>query len=150
MCQHGASCDHVSGACLCAPGWRGNTCNRPCPDGFYGQDCHNTCQCNEAGSASCDHVTGVCEICPSGRRGVGCLEICDPGTWGPECSQVGALRVITWLWKNAWNQASLRYVNSIMNTGVWWVTPVYTGEWVCILALASQYGGTLACNKLVT
>lgn len=46
-CQNGAACDHVSGACTCTEGWRGLSCDKPCPNGFYGLDCTNRCMCGK-------------------------------------------------------------------------------------------------------
>lgn len=65
-CYNNATCDHVSGVCLCTPGWRGRQCNKGCPVGFFGQDCQGICSC--ANGAVCDHVTGKCR-CASGYTG---------------------------------------------------------------------------------
>lgn len=40
-----------------------------CPDGFYGIECREACEC--LNGASCDHVTGQCH--------------CPPGWTGPRC-----------------------------------------------------------------
>ena len=65
--EHTASCDHVSGSCICKPGWQGATCSddvnecqsSPCGD-------HGICS-NTEGShlCSCDtgytkNIDGVC------------------------------------------------------------------------------------------
>ena len=59
-CQHNASCDHVSGACQCAEGWRGRYCEKACPEGFFGQDCQRFCSCG-SGSRS-GHTQVVCGL----------------------------------------------------------------------------------------
>jgi Laminin EGF domain len=84
-CLNGATCDPISGACLCTPGWIGSDCGRPCPDGFYGNDCQMTCQCSSINGATCSHQTGECLQCPPGRTGPNCTEMCPPGTWGHSC-----------------------------------------------------------------
>lgn len=63
-CANGATCDHVSGACYCTPGWRGMRCDKPCPQGFFGRECQQLCQCDNG--ADCDHVTGKCR-CAAGK-----------------------------------------------------------------------------------
>ena len=44
-CQHGATCDPVSGACTCAPGYHGPLCATRCDEGRYGLHCAETCRC---------------------------------------------------------------------------------------------------------
>ena len=84
-CQHGASCDHISGACICTEGWRGMFCEKPCPDGFFGFECQGICSCENG--ARCDPVTGDCS-CAAGWEGTGCKKPCPAGYWGKECKQV--------------------------------------------------------------
>lgn len=62
-CQNGGTCDHVSGACRCPPGWTGPLCEKSCPEGTHGAACSNKCQCQNGGH--CDPVTGKCQ-CPAG------------------------------------------------------------------------------------
>ena len=62
MCENGGKCDHVSGACMCTAGWRSMHCSKPCPNGFFGQDCRGVCSCEN--SAKCDHITGDCTCAP--------------------------------------------------------------------------------------
>ena len=40
----------------CDPGFRGDYCNKTCPDGYYGEKCLPKCECN--GSQFCHHVCG--------------------------------------------------------------------------------------------
>ena len=84
-CKNGATCDHVSGGCLCGPGWRGIYCDKSCPDGFYGMDCQLTCSCDEG--TNCNPVSGECN-CPLGWDGEGCSRPCPQGHWGKDCQQV--------------------------------------------------------------
>lgn len=46
-----------------------------CPDGFYGLECRQACDC--LNGARCDHITGQCH--------------CPPGWEGPRCGQGGCL-----------------------------------------------------------
>lgn len=96
-CRRGAACHHITGACLCPPGWRGSRCDsgeppappapgepsRPalapgspgpclpaaCPPGWFGEACALRCQCPP--DAACHHITGECR-CPPGMTGPGC------------------------------------------------------------------------------
>ncbi|KAK6053346.1 EGF-like domain protein [Cooperia oncophora] len=68
-------------------------CDRPCPDGRYGDECRFICDCattNETALynpfvARCDHITGDCR-CPPGWTGPDCATPCPPGRWGSGCS----------------------------------------------------------------
>ena len=84
-CQNNASCGHISGACVCAAGWRGLHCDRPCPPGYYGIDCENMCNCDNG--ARCDPVSGSCQ-CRPGWMGQGCSVPCPHLSWGNDCKQV--------------------------------------------------------------
>ncbi|TSN57789.1 Scavenger receptor class F member 1 [Bagarius yarrelli] len=55
-CYHG-HCDHVTGSCLCQPGFQGERCNSSCPDKMYGINCSSSCDCGEN---SCHPATGEC------------------------------------------------------------------------------------------
>uniref|UniRef100_A0A3Q2SQ93 EGF-like and EMI domain containing 1 n=1 Tax=Fundulus heteroclitus TaxID=8078 RepID=A0A3Q2SQ93_FUNHE len=61
-------CDHVSGACVCSPGFTGHLYTA-CPAGHYGPGCLKICSCHP--DASCDPKTGLC-ICPPGKTGHDC------------------------------------------------------------------------------
>lgn len=73
QCQNEAYCDHRDGSCTCTPGWIGEHCQAPCPDGFYGQGCNSTCGCQNGGT--CDSVMGDCD-CPDGFMGDRCQDSC--------------------------------------------------------------------------
>lgn len=49
LCQNNSTCNATTGACICAPGWRGLRCERPCPDGRYGSECAGICNCSSSG-----------------------------------------------------------------------------------------------------
>ncbi|KAK2508155.1 hypothetical protein MC885_020313 [Smutsia gigantea] len=83
-CRRGAACHHVTGACLCPPGWRGPRCENACPQGWFGEACAQRCQCPPG--AACHHITGVCR-CPPGFTGPSCEQTCLPGTFGDSCGQ---------------------------------------------------------------
>ncbi|XP_078701928.1 fibroblast growth factor receptor 2-like [Branchiostoma floridae x Branchiostoma belcheri] len=61
-------CDRMRG-CMCLPGWMGASCDSPCPEGYFGQDCTTKCNCENA--AKCDHVNGTCS-CPVSWYGSKC------------------------------------------------------------------------------
>ena len=60
-------------------------CVSDCPDGFWGENCNNTCSCPSR--SLCDPVTGGC-FCPAGLRGRKCRRSCAPGYYGVDCRQV--------------------------------------------------------------
>lgn len=49
LCKNNATCNHITGACECGSGWRGQYCDRPCPDGFFGHKCRSVCSCTSSG-----------------------------------------------------------------------------------------------------
>lgn len=49
VCRNNATCDPTNGACNCKPGWRGQYCDRSCPDGRYGAGCKKICNCSSFG-----------------------------------------------------------------------------------------------------
>ncbi|XP_055370271.1 scavenger receptor class F member 1 isoform X2 [Betta splendens] len=64
-CFHG-NCHHVTGRCICQPGFHGESCNSSCPHMHFGPNCSSVCACG--GGASCHPLTGVCPH--SGRTAV--------------------------------------------------------------------------------
>ena len=70
-CDAGATCDKVTGSCLCGLGRTGSKCDRVCESGRFGPNCGHTCQCGEH-SDGCDPVSGCCS--------------CRPGYYGPQCN----------------------------------------------------------------
>ena len=82
-CLRNSSCDPVSGACTCGPGWRGDRCEKPCPQGHYGLDCKEVCKCKNGGG--CDTESGSC-TCQSGWMGALCDTPCPVGRHGTNCT----------------------------------------------------------------
>ncbi|TMS08541.1 Multiple epidermal growth factor-like domains protein 10 [Larimichthys crocea] len=81
--QNTRSCHPMSGECTCQPGSSGLYCNETCTPGFYGESCHQVCQCQNG--ADCHSVTGEC-ICAPGFTGPNCSVPCSAGTYGVNCS----------------------------------------------------------------
>ncbi|KAL8197426.1 UNVERIFIED_CONTAM: hypothetical protein K2H54_024321 [Gekko kuhli] len=67
QCQNEALCNPITGACVCATGYKGWRCEDLCDPGTYGKGCHQKCQCHNG--ATCDHKTGEC-YCAPGYTGV--------------------------------------------------------------------------------
>ncbi|KAK4820738.1 hypothetical protein QYF61_004419 [Mycteria americana] len=82
QCQNEALCNPITGACVCADGYRGWRCEELCDPGSYGKGCQFKCQCHNG--ATCDHKTGECHCAP-GYTGVLCEERCPPGSHGAQC-----------------------------------------------------------------
>lgn len=59
---------------------------KPCPDGYWGEECQEVCSCAQNGS-KCDHVSGECK-CGPGYYGDNCDELCPAGTFGSGCSKI--------------------------------------------------------------
>ena len=74
QCQHGGECNSVDGSCTCAPGWQGNSCERPCAAGYYGPNCQHrwtmhfylfcVVECTCLTIARCDCLWSRLEWCP--------------------------------------------------------------------------------------
>lgn len=84
-CQNGGTCEHVTGACICPPGVKGDQCEDGCPPGFFGQDCDKACPRN-CPSGYCDRIFGFCECLP-GYFGPACNLPCPDFTFGANCNQ---------------------------------------------------------------
>ncbi|CAK6974309.1 scavenger receptor class F member 1 [Scomber scombrus] len=57
QCFHG-NCHHVTGRCVCQPGFQGESCNSSCPALQFGLNCSSACDCGEG--VICHPVTGAC------------------------------------------------------------------------------------------
>ncbi|XP_023609681.1 multiple epidermal growth factor-like domains protein 6 [Myotis lucifugus] len=68
-CRNGASCDAMSGQCICPAGFHGSQCEKECSPGMFGDNCQHLCDCES--NISCHPVTGKC-LCPPGRAGARC------------------------------------------------------------------------------
>uniref|UniRef100_A0A8C1P2H4 Multiple EGF-like-domains 10 n=1 Tax=Cyprinus carpio TaxID=7962 RepID=A0A8C1P2H4_CYPCA len=87
-CVNGAQCYHVSGECLCEPGYTGESCEeRVCPEGLYGLKCDRKCPCHASNTRSCHPMSGEC-LCSPGWSGLYCNETCAPGLYGEACQQI--------------------------------------------------------------
>lgn len=63
-------------------GYRGVLCDTTCPEGTYGENCSNECQCNNG--AECSPESGKC-LCPPGWRGQQCDLPCEKSFYGENC-----------------------------------------------------------------
>lgn len=63
-------------------GYRGKSCNETCPEGTYGENCSNECQCSNG--AKCSPESGMC-LCPTGWRGQQCDLPCEKNYYGNNC-----------------------------------------------------------------
>ncbi len=75
------------GECSCSAGFKDDACNATCPEGRFGLNCEETCECQKGTTKACDPVTGEC-LCRTGYRGVRCETQCPKGRYGPECRDV--------------------------------------------------------------
>ncbi|XP_070174635.1 fibropellin-1-like [Littorina saxatilis] len=59
--------------CACKLGFAYNNRSvcQECPEGQFGQNCSNTCNCNSTNTESCDRMNGTC-YCKAGWEGVTC------------------------------------------------------------------------------
>ena len=88
---HVSSCDHVTGMCLCVPGYYGYHCENECSKGKYGDECKLDCDCENG--ASCHHVTGTCQ-CTAGFTGEKCQKPCPDGRFGSKCLGTSIMQII--------------------------------------------------------
>lgn len=78
---------HETGECSCSAGFKDDACNATCPEGRFGLNCEETCECQKTTTTACDPVTGEC-LCHAGYRGVRCETQCPKGRYGPECRSI--------------------------------------------------------------
>ena len=78
---------HFAGECSCSAGFKDDACNATCPEGRFGLNCEETCECQKGTTKACDPVTGEC-LCHANYRGVRCETQCPKGRYGPECRNV--------------------------------------------------------------
>lgn len=70
-CMNGATCNPISGQCHCTSGYRGDTCEKTCKEGTYGDGCKQVCLCENG--AKCNPVDGTCN-CTENWTGKYCNE----------------------------------------------------------------------------
>lgn len=59
-------------------------CDSQCYVGTWGENCLQSCECNQHGS--CHQLTGAC-ICDAGYVGPQCSQECEPGFYGYRCQE---------------------------------------------------------------
>jgi len=69
-CKHG-SCDPSINACKCLSGYIGKLCDKPCPQGKFGEGCSQSCPAYCPSQYGCDPKRGFCN-CPVGKTGRMC------------------------------------------------------------------------------
>ncbi|KAG1679191.1 Protein draper [Nymphon striatum] len=85
-CYNKAGCHHITGKCVCTPGYNGDKCQDECPIGKYGINCTETCECKN--DAVCSHVNGTCE-CTKGFTGGLCANrTCPKNNYGEDCGEI--------------------------------------------------------------
>lgn len=67
----------------------GTRCHLPCPEGFWGANCSNTCTCKNGGT--CIPENGNC-VCTPGFRGPSCQR-CEAPSPSSTCQQEGAVQL---------------------------------------------------------
>ncbi|GFU13611.1 PID domain-containing protein [Nephila pilipes] len=77
-------CNPATGECQCPPGWKGDDCSMPCPNGKFGLLCKENCSCLNGGY--CRRNDGVCRYSP-GWMGPRCTQMCLEGYYGDHCMQ---------------------------------------------------------------
>ncbi|VDO40683.1 unnamed protein product [Onchocerca flexuosa] len=63
-CKNGGKCRRNKSGCECASGYTGTICEDQCPEGTWGLNCKNACECD---GQICNRITGECD-CPNGAK----------------------------------------------------------------------------------
>ncbi|XP_071952977.1 uncharacterized protein [Antedon mediterranea] len=90
-CYNGGVCDDKTGLCICAPGFKGATCEIACGGNRHGWNCENVCT-RRADPSSCKNILFCLPdpygcTCVTGYKGIKCDIECSPGTFGADCTQ---------------------------------------------------------------
>ncbi|XP_033124905.1 tyrosine-protein kinase receptor Tie-2-like [Anneissia japonica] len=91
-CYNGGVCEDKKGNCICAPGFKGESCEDTCGGNQFGLNCEYRCtrsygyedRCR--GNHYCLPNPYGCN-CITGFTGLDCLTDCDSGKFGAGCSQ---------------------------------------------------------------
>ncbi|XP_077549271.1 uncharacterized protein LOC144162556 isoform X1 [Haemaphysalis longicornis] len=94
VCQNGGVCHDITGACICPPGFQGETCEKPCGDDYFGRECQHRCSDTnqDKNVKSCRGILMCLPdpygcSCGTGFHGPFCNETCPPNFYGADCKQ---------------------------------------------------------------
>ncbi|XP_077549267.1 receptor-type tyrosine-protein phosphatase kappa-like isoform X2 [Haemaphysalis longicornis] len=94
VCQNGGVCHDITGACICPPGFQGETCEKPCGDDYFGRECQHRCSDTnqDKNVKSCRGILMCLPdpygcSCGTGFHGPFCNETCPPHFYGADCKQ---------------------------------------------------------------
>ncbi|XP_071952985.1 angiopoietin-1 receptor-like [Antedon mediterranea] len=90
-CYNGGICDDKTGLCICAPGFKGATCEIECGGNKHGWNCENICS-SKLDLNRCRYFQFCLPdpygcSCVTGYKGLKCDTECTPGTFGADCAQ---------------------------------------------------------------
>ncbi|KAJ8039739.1 Receptor-type tyrosine-protein phosphatase T [Holothuria leucospilota] len=87
-CQGAIICYPEPFGCICPAGYTGIDCMTACPEGKFGANCKQDCNCQNG--VSCTKDTGVCAdgMCAEGWKGINCQveDPCEVGVFGDLCT----------------------------------------------------------------
>ncbi|XP_077499450.1 receptor-type tyrosine-protein phosphatase mu-like isoform X2 [Amblyomma americanum] len=94
FCQNGGVCHDITGQCICPPGFRGELCETPCGDDYFGRECQRKCSNTnpDRNVKSCRGIL-ICLpdpygcSCGTGFHGPFCNETCPAHRYGADCKQ---------------------------------------------------------------
>ncbi|XP_077498602.1 EGF-like and EMI domain-containing protein 1 [Amblyomma americanum] len=94
FCQNGGVCHDITGQCICPPGFRGELCEIPCGDDYFGRECQRKCSNTnpDRNVKSCRGIL-ICLpdpygcSCGTGFHGPFCNETCPAHRYGADCKQ---------------------------------------------------------------
>ncbi|XP_071854385.1 receptor-type tyrosine-protein phosphatase F-like isoform X3 [Apostichopus japonicus] len=90
-CYNGGICDETSGKCICAPGFKGTTCEEGCGGNRYGDACEKQCSSTDQPDRCSKYLFCLTHpygcSCNTGWMGLDCLTGCDSANYGASCLQ---------------------------------------------------------------